>query len=293
MRATRPPRLRRWRQAHTDDPSRRAGVGAVAADRATGGRRSSSQQFASSRRPTGRPWTPRSATWQSSNGWCSRAPTGCAPGSTGRRSSGWRRRAAARSGRRRWGGDRSRVGGDGRDGLPRACEVRRGVAAGCAARSWSRGSAVPPAAGRRARRTLADGLRAAGAIVHTVSVYTTEPSREDAQELREALRSGALDAATFTSASTVRNLVAALAPESAAQLLSVTVVACIGPITAATAREHGVRVDVEASEHTLHGLVAALAARLEPVGDAGPNPAQDDGRTPTTCADSSGGRTAS
>jgi len=150
---------------------------------------------------------------------------------------------------------------------------------------------LPQAA--QARRTLADGLRAAGAIVHTASVYTTEPSREDAQELREVLRSGALDAATFTSASTVRNLVAALAPESAAQLLSGTVVACIGPITAATAREHGVRVDVEASEHTLHGLVAALAARLKPVGDAGPNPAQDDGRTPTTGADSSGGRTAS
>jgi uroporphyrinogen-III synthase len=50
--------------------------------------------------------------------------------------------------------------------------------------------------------------------------------------------------------------------EVAGRELVPPVVACIGPVTAGTAREHGLTVDVEAAEHTIDGLVAALAARL-------------------------------
>jgi uroporphyrinogen-III synthase len=39
-------------------------------------------------------------------------------------------------------------------------------------------------------------------------------------------------------------------------------VACIGPVTAATAEEHGLKVDVVAEEHTVEGLIAALRLRL-------------------------------
>jgi uroporphyrinogen-III synthase len=42
------------------------------------------------------------------------------------------------------------------------------------------------------------------------------------------------------------------------------IVACIGPVTAATARDHGLDVTVEASEHTIDGLVDALVAVLGP-----------------------------
>jgi uroporphyrinogen-III synthase len=63
------------------------------------------------------------------------------------------------------------------------------------------------------------------------------------------------DVITFTSSSTVERAVAAFGVGGLPQL-----VACIGPITAATAREHGLEVDVEAPVHTIDGLVAALVA---------------------------------
>ena len=77
---------------------------------------------------------------------------------------------------------------------------------------------------------------------------------------REALSQG-MDAVTFTSSSTVRNLVEMLNGDRAA--LDATSIACIGPTTAATARELGLRVDLVASEHTIEGLVSALVTHFE------------------------------
>jgi uroporphyrinogen III methyltransferase/synthase len=62
---------------------------------------------------------------------------------------------------------------------------------------------------------------------------------------------------TFTSSSTVKNFVTAFGVDAVPRR-----VACIGPITAATAREHGLRVDVEAATHTVAGLVDALVAAV-------------------------------
>jgi hypothetical protein len=87
------------------------------------------------------------------------------------------------------------------------------------------------------------------------------------------LAAGEIDIVTFTSSSTVTNLLAQvrnaergpgtrLRVESAEQgtdLLGGALVACIGPITAQTAREHGLRVDLVAEEHSIPGLVVALA----------------------------------
>ena len=61
------------------------------------------------------------------------------------------------------------------------------------------------------------------------------------------------DIITFTSSSTVHRFV-----EAAGSHNVPPVVACIGPVTAATAREHGLTVDVEARDHTVEGLVDAL-----------------------------------
>jgi uroporphyrinogen III methyltransferase/synthase len=61
------------------------------------------------------------------------------------------------------------------------------------------------------------------------------------------------DAITFTSSSTVANFVDVAGTDRVPG-----VVACIGPITAATARDAGLRVDVVAGEHTIAGLVGAL-----------------------------------
>ena len=112
-----------------------------------------------------------------------------------------------------------------------------------------------------AREVLGDALLEAGALVDRVVCYRTVPALENAVRLRDELASGVIDAVTLASSSTARYLVEALGKE-AVSLLDRPVIACIGPITAATARELGLRVDVEASEHTIPGLVQALSERL-------------------------------
>ena len=100
------------------------------------------------------------------------------------------------------------------------------------------------------------GLRALGARVDEVVAYRTVSTPEAAGRARELLTSGTIDVAVFTSSSTVRNLVALLGDQ--ADALTKVLVATIGPVTSATARELGLRVDVEAPQHHISGLVAAL-----------------------------------
>jgi uroporphyrinogen III methyltransferase/synthase len=113
-----------------------------------------------------------------------------------------------------------------------------------------------------AREALAAGLRAQGADVDEIAAYRTVPGAGTA-ELAAGLRAGTVDAVTFTSSSTVRYLLDGL--EAAGQgrsaalaLLQSAAIVCIGPITAATAYEEGLRVDVVAREYTGDGLVMAL-----------------------------------
>ncbi len=116
------------------------------------------------------------------------------------------------------------------------------------------GSALlPSAAGARA--VLAAGLREKGWRVDVVEAYrTVRPAPGDAAS---AALDGA-DAVTFTSSSTVTGFL-----EVAGAKRVPAVVACIGPVTAQTAREAGLRVDVVAPVHTVDGLVAALVAWAE------------------------------
>jgi uroporphyrinogen-III synthase len=78
-------------------------------------------------------------------------------------------------------------------------------------------------------------------------------------EARAALRSGDVDAVTFTSASTVRGFVHAMGVVKGNPK-----VVCIGPVTAREAREHGLRVHAVADPHTVDGLVAAVERVLAP-----------------------------
>lgn len=108
-----------------------------------------------------------------------------------------------------------------------------------------------------ARETLAHELRARGAHVDDIPAYrtiTTDASDPRAQDLRAQLERGEIDAITFTSSSTVRGFVNCQLPIDNCQLK----IACIGPVTARTARELGLRVDIVAEEYTIAGLVAAL-----------------------------------
>ena len=117
---------------------------------------------------------------------------------------------------------------------------------------------VPQAAA--ARPVLADGLQASGWTVTDVQAYRTVPATPSPELLAAAAKA---DAIAFTSSSTVENYLAAAGP----QAVPPTVV-CIGPITAATAAEHGLTVAATAATHDLDGLVSALVATLrhEPPG---------------------------
>jgi uroporphyrinogen III methyltransferase/synthase len=106
------------------------------------------------------------------------------------------------------------------------------------------------------REVLPNTLRAAGATVDEVTLYFAAPPAEAPSEIVATIRSGAVDIVTFTSSSTVRNLVEALGGDLSG--LEATVVAAIGPATAATAEECGLSPAVVASEHTIDGLVDAL-----------------------------------
>jgi uroporphyrinogen III methyltransferase/synthase len=117
----------------------------------------------------------------------------------------------------------------------------------------ARGARVLLARAEQARDVLPDGLRARGYEVDVLPVYRTVQATPDPVDL-ERVRDSAVDAITFTSSSTVDNFCDLVGILPAPQ----PVVVSIGPITSATARAHGLRVDAEATEHTIDGLVATL-----------------------------------
>ena len=105
------------------------------------------------------------------------------------------------------------------------------------------------------RDALAKGLAALGAKVERVTAYRTTAAQGIGERAKIELDAG-IDAVTFTSSSTVTNLVAMLNGNKS--LLERCPIICIGPATAATAKELGLRVDAVAREHTVEGLVTAL-----------------------------------
>jgi uroporphyrinogen III methyltransferase/synthase len=105
-----------------------------------------------------------------------------------------------------------------------------------------------------ATETLVAGLKDRGWAVDDVTAYRTVRAAPPPAPIREALKGGRVDAVLFTSSSTVRNLVGI-----AGKPHDVTVLGAIGPQTAATMRDLGLRVDVQADESTVPALVAALA----------------------------------
>jgi uroporphyrinogen III methyltransferase/synthase len=121
--------------------------------------------------------------------------------------------------------------------------------------------AAVPVEGRRvlvaraaeARDVLPDALRERGAEVDVLALYDTVAAPLDREQLDAA---AAADYVTFTSSSTVRFFVEGGGGSLAADARVVS----IGPVTSATARDHGLEVHVEAERHDLDGLVDALVA---------------------------------
>jgi uroporphyrinogen-III synthase len=142
-----------------------------------------------------------------------------------------------------------------------------------------RGVAVPDAMGELSGRrvllpradiagpALPEALRRRGASVDEVVAYRTRPAAPDPAALA-AIERG-VDVVAFTSGSTARQLAARLADAGWAQPagpLAGARIACIGPSTAEAAAAAGWPVHIVATEHTVDGLVAAVAEDLARAG---------------------------
>ena len=105
-----------------------------------------------------------------------------------------------------------------------------------------------------ATENLVAGLIDLGWECDDVTAYRTVRATPPPAPTRDAIKTGKFDAVVFTSSSTVRNLVGIAGKPHPS-----TVIAVIGPATAKTAEEHGLRVDVLASSPSVEVLVDALA----------------------------------
>jgi uroporphyrinogen-III synthase len=138
-----------------------------------------------------------------------------------------------------------------------------------------KGKKVLLARAAEARNTLVTELQQAGASVEVVAAYRTVGvtyEDERGREIVHLLEAQQLDILTFTSSSTVRNfmqwLIQCDSDVANALLNSITryarpKIACIGPITAQTAREFGLDVHIEAQEYTIAGLIEAIIRNEE------------------------------
>jgi len=112
-----------------------------------------------------------------------------------------------------------------------------------------------------ARTIIAEQLTALGMNITQVIVYENVPNYENGQAIIDLLQNQAIDYITFTSSSTVRNLIAAIRKNGVSepkQLLQDVQTVCIGSKTADTARELGLHVSAVAKEFTIPGLVQNL-----------------------------------
>lgn len=114
-----------------------------------------------------------------------------------------------------------------------------------------------------ARDVLPRELEARGVSVAVAPAYRTALAKEGGDQVVAALEAGRLDAVTFTSSSTVRGFMSLVSPHDAGRLLARVAVAAIGPVTAATVAEHGLRSHIVPQEYTIPALVEAIVAHFE------------------------------
>ncbi len=116
---------------------------------------------------------------------------------------------------------------------------------------------------RIARDVIPNELRKAGAYVDVVEAYETIMPQSSRKRLRNTLANPRQSphVITFTSSSTVRNFVALLGARAPG--LDGIMLASIGPITSSTLRELGLRVDIQAKEFTIPGLIDAIVRGVE------------------------------
>ena len=127
-----------------------------------------------------------------------------------------------------------------------------------------RGSRILIPRAEVAREILPEQLRELGATVDVIPVYRTIAPAVDVASLTQEFQDGRVAAVTFTSSSTVRNFVELFGGRDVVKpLVAKVVIACIGPITAGTAKEYGLTVTVMSAENTVPALAEAIVKHFK------------------------------
>jgi uroporphyrinogen III methyltransferase/synthase len=116
---------------------------------------------------------------------------------------------------------------------------------------------------RGAREILPESMRQLGALVDEVIIYQAVTASHVNPSRLQNIRDGEVDYITFTSSSTVNNFVNIIGPENIEEFNARVKVACIGPITARTAQEHGFTVDIMPAQYTIEALLDSIVQDLK------------------------------
>jgi len=127
-----------------------------------------------------------------------------------------------------------------------------------------KGKRILLARAKKARDILPKGLKKMGAQVDVVAVYRTVRPRGGSKKLKKLLAEGKIDVIAFTSSSTVNHFAELLKTEDLKKLLKGVAIACIGPVTARTAKEWGLEVRVQPKQYTIPHLARAIAEYFAP-----------------------------
>ncbi|MFH2044986.1 MAG: uroporphyrinogen-III C-methyltransferase [Pseudomonadota bacterium] len=111
---------------------------------------------------------------------------------------------------------------------------------------------------KEARAVLYEELIKMGAFVDEITAYKTRAVCDDSVDIIKELENKTIDMVTFTSSSTVKNFAALLPADNIQELMKDVVVAAIGPITADTAKNMGISVQIVAESYSIPGLYEAI-----------------------------------
>jgi uroporphyrinogen III methyltransferase/synthase len=111
---------------------------------------------------------------------------------------------------------------------------------------------------RVARELIPERLRALGAEVTVATAYENVRPASDVERIKKLFIEKKIAAVTFTSSSTVNNFIEMVGKSEYKSLIEGVTVACIGPVTAKTAGEYGMKVDVMPKDYTIPALVDAM-----------------------------------
>lgn len=113
---------------------------------------------------------------------------------------------------------------------------------------------------KEARELLPEEIQRKGGAVDVVAAYETVKPQYTRQEIEALLSGSRIDMVTFASSSTLRNFIEIIGKEASRAWIASSPIACIGPITAKTADEFGLKVDVIPKEYTFPALADAICA---------------------------------